>query len=80
MVADSKKICMVTARGNKKHDVSMRTWQLDRSSIIKVAYDCFELSILAFGIKLSPLVSFFFFIKKMHKFVLSQKNLNQLNR
>ena len=35
----SKKICIVTACGNKKHDVSMRAWQLYRSPRIKAVYN-----------------------------------------
>ena len=38
-MANSKKICIVTACGNKKHDVSMRAWQLYKSSRIKAVYN-----------------------------------------
>ena len=38
-MANSKKICIVTACGNKKHDVSMCAWQLYKSSRIKAVYN-----------------------------------------
>ena len=38
-MTDSKKICIVTACGNKKHDVSMRAWQLYKSPRIKAVYN-----------------------------------------
>ena len=37
-MTNGKKICVVTACGNKKHDVSMRAWQLYKSSRIKAVY------------------------------------------
>ena len=38
-MTDSKKTCIVTACGNKKHDKPMRAWQLYTSPRIKAVYN-----------------------------------------